>query len=186
MIKKYVICKTCGYIVEEGKVHDVCPACGAPRGAFDPYKPIVTKKRETIMALHLHPIILHFTQALVVLSFVFILASMISTGSIKDFMIVGVQINTVLLPLCVIAGALSGIIDGKARFKSVSTPLLKNKILLSILLFITTLVPALMIILMTLTTGTLAILLVLSLVSMIIAVVLGKKGAPLMTAVYPG
>ena len=35
-MKKYVRCKACGYIMEEGKVGDRCPACGAPRAALVP------------------------------------------------------------------------------------------------------------------------------------------------------
>ena len=33
-----VRCKACGFLMKEGKLGDRCPACGAPKTAFEPYK----------------------------------------------------------------------------------------------------------------------------------------------------
>lgn len=185
-MKKYVICKTCGYIVEAGKIHDVCPACGAPAGAFEPYKSNMKKKREKILSLHMHPIILHFPQAVVVFSLLFIVASIFLTGPAYDVFIMGAKINTILLPLCVVGGLLTGIIDGKIRFKSATTPLLKNKIILSVLFLITSLAAALIIVLVPITTTVLLILALISLISTVVAIILGRMGSGLVNAAYPG
>ena len=39
-----VRCRACGFIMEEEKLGDVCPACGIPRKAFEPYKETMSKK----------------------------------------------------------------------------------------------------------------------------------------------
>lgn len=183
--KKYVICKTCGYIVEEGKVHDVCPACGVPAGAFDPYTPVVTANRESVLSLHMHPIILHFTQAIVVVAFALAFLALIFPDN--PFMLLyGAQVHTIFLPVFVIAGALSGMIDGKYRFKSIGTPLLVRKIILSCIFLVLSLISGLLALFVGMTDTVLIVILVLDLISCIVAVVLGKMGSPLVTAVYPG
>ena len=37
-------CKACGYVTREGKIKDVCPACGVPAKMFEPYTDPYRKK----------------------------------------------------------------------------------------------------------------------------------------------
>ena len=56
-------CKPCGYIIKEQDLGQVCPACGMPKSAFEPYKENISPKRKFILGLDLHPIAVHFPQA---------------------------------------------------------------------------------------------------------------------------
>ncbi len=56
-------CKACGYIIDEKKLGDVCPACGVPRKAFEPWTDDMSPRRRVLLTLNLHPIALHFPQA---------------------------------------------------------------------------------------------------------------------------
>ena len=70
-------CKACGYIIDEKKLGDVCPACGVPRKAFEPWTDDMSPRRRTLLTLNLHPIALHFPQAFSAMIPVFILAGLL-------------------------------------------------------------------------------------------------------------
>ncbi len=122
-----VRCKSCGYITEEGRLGDVCPACGVPRKMFEAYTDPVSVKRRRVISFDLHPIIVHFAvsyavSALAVNLFILIFPDLFrqtATGAFRVF--VGA------LPLVVIAAFFSGRFDGKIRFRRTTTPLLKTK-----------------------------------------------------------
>ncbi len=133
---KLFICKPCGYIMKESELKDVCPACGLPRKVFEDYKERMSPGRSRILHLDLHPIAVHFPQTLLV----FLLQALIINLAFPNFypnVLLGTaHFAAVLLPFVVLAAFLSGLIDGKLRFKSVTTPVLKKKIIFSIILFI--------------------------------------------------
>ena len=186
MKKNYVMCMACGYLMLADEHHDVCPACGVASKAFTPYKSKVSEKREQVLGLHLHPIILHFPQAVVVFAFLLLALLPFLDGDAKDFITICARFNTVLLPLCILGGFLSGLLDGKIRFKSIGRPILKVKIMYSCLFFVLSIVAAVVILLQPLTIGINLLLLVLMAAAMIIAVILGRIGSKLTSCVLPG
>ncbi len=133
-MNKLYKCKVCGFITKRTTLPDLCPACGFKGKIFEEFEPTVSAKRRKAMELHAHSQLVHFPIAVITYIFfinLFILAKIIPwhsvfAGSLKAMVL--------LLPLVTILGMLSGLIDGKLRFEKINTPLLKKKILLSILL----------------------------------------------------
>jgi hypothetical protein len=131
-------CKTCGYVTEASRRGDVCPACGVPWKMMEPWKDPVAPGRRAVLRLDLHPIIDHFSisfaaSALVLALFVLVLPDLFrqtATGLLRA--LIGV------LPLAVIASFVTGLLDGKVRFRRTSTPLLRSKKLLGALFFVLT------------------------------------------------
>lgn len=134
--KKLMICSVCGYIINEGYKGEACPACGAAKTAFQPYVDKMSPKRRKILNLHIHNILVHFPQAFSLLMlFLIVMSLFIEEASKFDFMTT-FKILSFFLPLSVIVSIISGVIDGKTRFKRITTPILKKKIAVAILFFI--------------------------------------------------
>jgi len=129
-------CKSCGYVTEEGKVHDVCPACGVPAKMFEPYADPVSPDRRMLLKLDIHPIMVHFAVAFTASLLILHIASIFIRGGLLDNIYSTVKLLALFLPLTVILSFLGGLFDGKIRFRKIMTPLLKTKILLSSLFFI--------------------------------------------------
>ena len=53
-------CKACGYVTCEGKIKDVCPACGVPAKMFEPYTDPVSEKRRRFLASIFIPLLCIF------------------------------------------------------------------------------------------------------------------------------
>lgn len=130
-MKELVRCKACGYVMEAGKLKDVCPACGMSYKVFEPYRERVALNRLFVLSLDLHPITIHLSQ-----TFVFLIpVLLIFTGLFPD--INAVMLRNVLIfslyvfPLTLIAAVCTGIIDGLYRFKTLTPPLLRLKIVFS-------------------------------------------------------
>jgi rubredoxin len=134
--KKLMICSVCGYIINEGFNGDVCPACGAAKTAFQPYVDKMSPKRRKILNLHIHNILVHFPQAFSLLMLLLIVMSLFLKESSKFDFMTTFKILSFFLPLSVIVSIISGVIDGKNRFKRITTPILKKKIAVAILFFI--------------------------------------------------
>ncbi len=132
-------CKACGYVMEEGKIKDVCPACGLPKTVFEPYDDKLSPKRRLIMELDLHAIIVHFPQAFAVFIPPCIVVSYFVPAPFNGDLLSTVKILALVLPLSVLASLVTGMIDGKNRFKKLNTPAQKFKIVLGSVLFILTL-----------------------------------------------
>jgi len=131
-----IICKVCGYIMVAGFTGEICPACGVTKKAFLPYVDNVSIKRRRILDFHIHNVLVHFPQAFAV--FMLFLSGMVYflTGTIKAEFTATVKILAIFLPLSVLVSIVSGLIDGKSRFKRLDTPVLKKKILVGALFFI--------------------------------------------------
>jgi rubredoxin len=134
--KKLMICSVCGYIIKEGYKGKVCPACGIAKTAFQSYKDKMSPKRRKILNLHIHNIMVHFPQAFSLLMLFLIFMSLFLKGSARSEFMTSFKILSIFLPLSVAASIISGMIDGKARFKQITTPILKKKIIVAILFFI--------------------------------------------------
>jgi rubredoxin len=179
-------CKACGYIINENKLGDICPACGVPRTAFEPYKENISKKRKMILGLNLHPIAVHFPQAFATLIPPFILLGVAVGQSVGYDLLATVRVVSVLMPLTVAAAIAAGLIDARTRFKKLSTPIIIKKIITgSILLALSILVAAVAIVYGTDYPGRL-FLLILSLGCIICEIFLAEIGKTIINAKLPG
>lgn len=133
-MKELVRCRPCGYVMEADKLGDVCPACGLPRKAFEPYREKVSRNRLLLLNFDLHPIVIHLSQALVIA----IPLLVILTRLMPDFqpeVLTNVLIFSVFVfPFTLLFAIITGIIDGLTRFKTLATPLLRVKIIFSLII----------------------------------------------------
>ncbi len=176
-------CKACGYIIKEKKLGDVCPACGVPKKSFEPYKDNISKNRRFILEFNLHPIAVHFPQAIATLSTFFILIGII-IPAFRDDLFTTVKVLSLFLPLTVIAAIMSGLLDGKTKFKKITTPALVKKIIAGgVFLVLSIIISALVF-----SSGMdlFAYILVLYIGCLICQVALGEIGKKLMNSYLPG
>jgi rubredoxin len=181
-----VRCKACGYIINENKLGDICPACGVPRTAFEPYKENISKKRKLILGLNLHPIAVHFPQAFSTLIPPFILLGVAIGQSIGFDLLITVKVLSIILPLTVGGAIICGLIDGRTRFKKLSTPILIKKIITgSILMILSVAIAAVAVSYGAEYPGRL-FLLILSLGCITCEIILAEMGKTLINAKLPG
>lgn len=182
-MKQMVICKACGFIMEQEKMGELCPACGVKVAMFIPHDERISERRKFLLSLDIHPVLVHFTQAytgtILALS---LLALVLKSGWLERITAV-VMVLSLALPFIVVATFLAGMFDGKVRFKKYRTPLLTKKMVLGGLYFLLTgglfacaLLPAL----------PLAIIAVLSAAAMACASILGIWGVSLLNSRFPG
>ena len=185
-MKEYIICKSCGFIMEKGKLGQVCPACGVPAKMFEPYVEKMSEKRKFILSLDMHPILVHFSIAFSITIFLLSIVSFILTGWLKTSVISTIYVLSLCLPFTVIISFIAGIIDGNTRFRRVTTPILKNKIILGILFFIFSI--AMFIISIIGLSGVVypAAMTILSAGCMVCDFILGILGKDLVNAKFPG
>jgi hypothetical protein len=133
-MKELVRCRPCGFVMEAGKLGDVCPACGMPRKVFEPYRERVSRNRLILLNLDLHPIVIHLSQALVIA----IPMLVILTNGFRNFypeILKSVLVFSVFVfPFTLVFAIITGIIDALTRFKTLVTPLLRVKILFSFII----------------------------------------------------
>jgi len=185
-MKKYVRCKVCGFIMEEKNLKDVCPACGVPKTAFVEFKYNISEKRQQVLSLHLHPISVHFPEAIAVFLAGFICLSFIMSGSLSNDLIIVNKTLAIIFPITIIAASISGIYDAKVRFKKLSPPYIKIKIYLGIALFVSSILTLILIQSSSYSTVVKAILVVLAFVNLGLSAVLGKIGGTLIDSKMPG
>jgi hypothetical protein len=133
-MKELVRCRPCGFVMEADKLGDVCPACGLPRKVFEPYRERVSRNRLILLNFDLHPIVIHLSQALVIaipiLTIITNLFSHFHSEILKSVLIFSVFV----FPFTLILAIITGIIDGLTRFKTLGTPLLRVKIIFSLII----------------------------------------------------
>ena len=133
-MKELVRCRPCGFVIEADKLGDVCPACGLPRKVFEPYRERVSRNRLVLLNFDLHPIVIHLSQALVIA--IPVLAIM--TNLFKQFqpeILKNVLVFSVFVfPFTLILAIITGVIDGLTRFKTLATPILRVKIIFSLII----------------------------------------------------
>jgi uncharacterized membrane protein len=136
-MKKMVRCKACGYIMEEGKLGDKCPACGALRSVFEPYIDPMGEKRRRILNLDLHPMAVHFPTAFSVAILVFAIGLTFLTGQAGQLLLSTIAILSLFLPLVVAVAFLVGLLDGTTRFRHVkNSRILQAKIVVAAIYFL--------------------------------------------------
>lgn len=184
---KLIRCKACGYITMEGKIQDVCPACGVPAKMFEPFTDPVSEKRRKLLGLHLHPVIVHFPQAFTFSLFALVILSFIVPAQIKEAFRYTIQVISFFLPLVIILSLLTGILDAKTRFRKLTTPFLKMKIFIGSAFFIVSIAIAIVALTMQpAATSVMELLIGLTIVAVGCSVPLGIIGAKLMEAKFPG
>ena len=132
----FIRCKACGYVTREGKIKDICPACGVGAKMFAPYTDPISEKRRMLLGLHSHPIMVHFPEAFSITLFLLAVSSYFAPGAIKEALFAAIQVISLPLPFFVILAIITGLFDGKIRFRKVTTPLLKKKIVIGMFLLI--------------------------------------------------
>jgi hypothetical protein len=120
-------CKTCGYVMEAVKPGAVCPACGVPWKMMEPWKDPVSPKRRRLLHLDSHPIIDHFSISFVASALVLSLFVLVFPGLFRQEATALLQALVGVLPLAVIASFVTGLFDGKLRFRRTTAPLLVSK-----------------------------------------------------------
>jgi hypothetical protein len=122
--------------MDADKLGDVCPACGMPRKVFEPYRERVSRNRLVLLNFDLHPIAIHLSQSLVIaIPILVILTSFFKQFQpeiLKNVLIFSVYV----FPFTLILAIITGITDGLTRFKTLATPILRVKIIFSIIILI--------------------------------------------------
>jgi hypothetical protein len=180
-------CKACGYVTCEGKIKDVCPACGVSAKMFEPYTDTVAEKRRRILRLHIHPIIVHFPQSFAFTLFILAVLSFVAPPQINVGLHCTIQVLSSALPFSLILALLTGLVDGKTRFRRVTTPFLKKKIIFGLsFLFTSILIAAAAYTLRLSTVSAMALFTMLTIIAVGFSIALGLIGDELMEAKFPG
>jgi hypothetical protein len=135
-MKELVRCKPCGYVMEAGKLKDVCPACGMPAKAFEPYRERVALNRLFVLSLDLHPIAIHLSQTFVIMIPLLIFTTLLFPDFNNDVLINVLKFSIYVFPLTLIAAIGTGVLDGLFRFKTLTPPILRLKIILSSIIIV--------------------------------------------------
>jgi rubredoxin len=181
-------CKACGYITKEGKLGDRCPACGAPKSAFEPYNDPMSRPRRRVLNLQLHPIATHFPITFMVAALVFSIVTPIVPGEGHQLLAGTTKIITLITPLLVIITFWVGWWDGRIRFRKISnSQILKKKILYAISLFIVSVALAIVVWIGAFETpGFIAGVILLSAAAVVLVFLLGLLGTSILEAAFPG
>jgi uncharacterized membrane protein len=178
-------CRVCGFIIEENKIRKVCPACGAPITAFEDYTPDISEERRKKLNRHMHPVLVHFPEAFAILLVVSLLISILTTGQIASNFFATATVLAIFLPFTVLGAMLVGMYDGKVRFKRITTPALKRKIIISIVYLVLSIILLILILTYSGQTNELVIMLVLAVGCMVCGGLLGLIGGTLLEAKLP-
>jgi hypothetical protein len=181
-MKELVRCKACGYVMEADELKDVCPACGMPAKVFEPYRERVALNRLFILSLDLHPIAIHLSQTFVILIPSLILLTILLPGFNNGLFTSVIRFSIYVFPLTLLAAICTGIVDGLFRFRTLTSPILRLKIIFSSVIIV--LAVLMFFIAKDGNYGILTILL--SLGSLFCAVRLGLLGKKLLNVILPG
>lgn len=133
-MKELVRCRPCGFVMDADKLGDVCPACGMPRKVFEPYRERVSRNRLVLLNFDLHPIAIHLSQSLVIaiplLAIITNLFKQFQPALLNDVL----TFSVVVFPFTLILAIITGVIDGLTRFKTLATPILRVKIIFSLII----------------------------------------------------
>lgn len=83
------------------------------------------------MKLHIHPVMVHFPLAFVLSLFLINLFILINIIPLPPAFAAMAEAIVWLLPFAAVLATISGLYDGRLRFKRINTPLLKKKIIIS-------------------------------------------------------
>jgi len=185
-VAKYLRCKACDFIAEEGRIGDVCPACGLPRTVFEPYPKQISSRRRFLAEQHLHPIAVHLPQVLLFCCVLLPILAHLLSGRIHDEFMIIAKWAVLVLPFGAIAAFVSGLLDGKLRFKKLQAPLLRRKIVAGIAFLVLSVAVAVLYLLFGFQGANTWVIVILSAVATGFAIYLGKTGATMFSCILPG
>jgi hypothetical protein len=133
-MKELVRCRPCGFVMEADKLGDVCPACGLPRKVFEPYRERVSRNRLILLNFDLHPIVIHLSQALVIAIPMLAILTNVFTHFQPELLKSVLVFSVFVFPFTLFLAIITGTIDGLTRFKTLATPLLRVKIIFSLII----------------------------------------------------
>ena len=185
-MSELVRCRPCGYVMAADKLGKVCPACGLPRKVFEPYREKVSSNRLLVLNLDLHPIAIHFSQTFVgIIPLLFLFTALFPNFYLDELTIVN-KVMIITLPLTMVLALLTGLIDGYTRFKTYNTPMLIQKIVISIIITVLSCIASILVISDGLTSNNTIVIILLILGCLACAVVLGLMGKKLLNIILPG
>jgi uncharacterized membrane protein/rubredoxin len=185
-MKTYIRCKACGFIMDEGHLKDLCPACGLPKTVFEPYTKKISSKRQFIIDQHLHPIGVHFPQVFIAIIIGMLFFAFWVDDPLRGEFLIAAKLAVLAFPFSVALGFITGLIDGKVRFKKLNTPLLINKIIVGIVIQVLSIIIFTLYWINGFTTGTMQMIILLSLLSAICGVYLGRAGSSMFNSMMAG
>jgi hypothetical protein len=172
--------------MEEGKLKDNCPACGVSKKMFEPYTPDISPKRAFILDAHLHPVIVHVPQAFTFITLLAVAVFFFDTP-FKGDLLSAIKFMCIILPVATLGSIISGLIDGKIRFRKVTTQILLKKIFYGSVFVIFSSVMTVIVFLFGIGDLPLYVLfLVSNFICFIASIRLGILGASLLNARFPG
>ncbi len=186
-MKKLVRCKACGYIMEERKLGEKCPACGAPKTAFMPFVDPMSPARRNLLKLDLHPIAVHFPISFAVAVLVFSIAIIFLSGDARILLINATKILVLLIPVLVLVSGILGFIDGKVRFRKIKNSLiLKRKILYASIFCVVSIALAVIVWIFGFSMIITSIAALLAAIAIVLIVLLSLLGTSITEAAFPG
>lgn len=163
----------------------VCPACGVSKQNFEPYLEKMSLVRVKKLAYHIHPIIVHYPQAFITFLFLLQLLYLFIQNTDVSLIQSTIILLSYSLPFVVIAAFLTGLYDGKIRFKRVTTPILKQKIVFGIIFFIMSIILVVIIPFWEVQPNLLYYMLLITGIGIICATKLGLKGSSILNSKLP-
>jgi hypothetical protein len=133
-MKELVRCRPCGFVMEAEKLGDVCPACGMPRKVFEPYRERVSRNRLMLLNFDLHPIAIHLSQSFVIAIPLIVILTKLFPQFHPELLKNVLVFSVFVFPFTLLLAIITGIIDGLTRFKTLATPLLRVKIIFSLII----------------------------------------------------
>jgi len=179
-MRSHIQCGVCGYIDEDSKIKQVCPACGAPLSSFQHFEYGINEKRLSNLNLHLHPILVHFPISIATLSFLFLLIAFFMGSEANRQWILLEKIISLILPFSIIAAMAAGLFDAKSRLRDVVGSIQKQKIQLGVYFLVVSCISAILINYEVFTFFGRVLILILSLLGILFSALLGKKGASML------
>jgi uncharacterized membrane protein len=172
--------------MDDSHLKDACPACGLPKTVFEPYTKKISPRRKFLLDQHIHPVAVHFPQVLMLLCIVMPLLSIMFSDPLRLEFLAIAKWSILALPWTVLLGFVTGLLDGKLRFKKVTTPLLKNKMIAGIIFQLLSIIACTLYLLNGLTLPTIWLIVVINVLSTPLAIYLGKAGSSMFDSIIPG
>lgn len=179
-------CGTCGYVLAGSRAEKACPACGSGPEALGPFESRLGPKRSRLLGLRLHPIAAHGAPAFAA-SVLALSAAIAAVGDVpvKTALVDTARVLTAAMPIAIVAAFLTGLLDGRLRFKKRTTPILLRKMAASALFLALSFAAAALALFTPLDATVLAPFAVLAALEAGCALYLGRKGAGLRDAAVP-
>jgi hypothetical protein len=174
--------------MEKDALGEVCPACGVKKEMFEPWEDKVGAVRRLYLELHVHPIIVHLPNSFAPILLLVAVAYALLPAQ-NTYLWPVLQLLSWIFPLTVVGGFLSGLVDGKVRYRKVTTPLLLQKIIVGSVFIVASLVQAILVSFAPFAPGFTGLWIgytVTAFLSLIAASILGKWGSSLFSAAMPG